>query len=157
MQQSNLTVTIRRSHWVLVYLLSLHGVMCWTLWQLDMPFLVLIVLSVCLVCSVWYQLGRYQWRCSRLAVVAVSYQAADHNTDAVWILRYSDNSTSKPHQLVSSVVLAELVMMQFQQPLSRWWMHAETVFLLASDVDKDTFRQLRIHLRQGELNEADLK
>ncbi len=156
MQEEKLTVIIRRSRWLLAYIFSVHMLMSWTLWQLDLPNVWAVCGSILLVLSLWYQLGRYQWRYSRLAVVEVSFQAADHNTAEIWTLRYADKQLLSPYQLISSVVVADMVIMRLRKRFpTRWWMRHETVLLLAGSVEPAAFRQLRLLLRQRGINPTD--
>lgn len=156
--ETNLSLTIRRSRWLLVYLLLLHCLMVWTLWQIDIAGVIVILLTGLLLFSLWYQLGRYQWRSSGRAVVAVSYQAPDHNTNESWDLFYSDKRLVGPFALVSSVVLEGIVIMRFRKGfLTRWWMRHEAVLILAGNVDAEAFRKLRVMLRQHHINSADVR
>ena len=156
--EMNLSLIIRRSVWVLVYLVLLHSLMMWTLWQVDIAMIFIVLITGLLLLSFWYQLGRYQWRNSGLAVIAVSYQLADHNTNESWRFIYSNKKSFSPYVLVTSVVLADIVIMRFRKGFSaQWWMQYETVLILAGDVDTEAFRLLRVMLRQQHINSPDTR
>ena len=153
--ETNLSLKISRSPWILVYFLFLHLLMLWTTWQVDINEPASVVLSVLLCFSLWYQLGRYQWLPNSLAIIEVNYQAADHNTNARWALHYEGDREFSPCQFVSSVVVAEMVVIRFRAmfPAGKWRRH-ETVIILAGSVSPDDFRRLRIMLRAINVDET---
>lgn len=141
---------------MLGYLLLLHVLMLWTLWHLDISKLITIIGCILLCVSLWYQLKRYQWLGGMSAVVEINYQMADHNTDAVWALEYADGQLLRPYQLLSSVVLADMVIIRFRKRFpTRWWARYETVLILANCVEQNAFRQLRVMLRSATTNDVE--
>jgi hypothetical protein len=138
MVKKHFRIEIGRSCWLLVYLISIHGLMLAMLINLLSYFWLSFAVFL-LTASLSYYCRRYQWLDSSYACTQLGY-----DNKGQWILRYSDSSLQDKLSLKHCVVTSRFVIVYFAGT-SQW--REKSITIVVDAVDIELFRQLRVYLR----------
>lgn len=139
MDKKSLTIVLKQSKYILIYLILVHATMLATVVSLlNSIGLSLLAIAGVLASFIFY-CQRYQWIKSDNSITKVEYD--DKNR---WQIYYYGGSVKQKLALKHCVVTSQLILLTFSADL--FW-RARSVTIMADAVDADLFRQLRVRLR----------
>ncbi len=134
-----MTVLIKESTGLMIYLLGIHFVAIWTLWLIEIDVILSSFLSmlICLSLFVYYRQYRGVMGHKKLTQLRV-----DNKNQC--ILDFSDNSQKGPYGLKGSVIF-NVALIIYLRSTKRFV--SKPVFIPRDAVDEKAWRQLRVRLR----------
>jgi len=134
-----MTVLIKRSSWLLTYLLCAHLIAIFTVWLIQIDVILSSVLTVVIVASLFVYCRQYRDLPTGKRLIKLRL---DKHNDC--FLDFSDNSQQGPYRLKGSVIFNPALVLYLRSDRSGL---SKPIFIARDAVIDKAWRQLRIRLR----------
>jgi len=134
-----MTVLIRRSGWLLVYLIITHFLAIFTVWIIPTGTLLRSVLSALVLLGLVLLCRRHQWLSNHKSLIKLRFDKENN-----CFLELSDKSKKGPYKIKGSVLFNPALVLYLQPVHGRL---SKSIFIARDAVDATVWRQLRVKLR----------